>query len=70
MVSLSVEEALVFKEQFEKKSRSRKLAMWLDRETRDAITEWWKPYAHQRKIARNAIFFVNDYQRSYPFGSF
>lgn len=56
------------KSQFEKKSRSRKLAMWLDQTTQDRILDWWSPYAKQNKIPRNAIFFVTDYQRSYPFG--
>ncbi len=61
-------EQVAFKEQFYKQSRRRKLAMWLDRDTRDALREWWIPYARQRKIAGNAVFFVNDYQRSYPYG--
>lgn len=67
-LDLSTSEKIVFQKQFLRKSRSRKLAMWLDLDTRDAIMEWWLPYAKQHKIARNAIFFVNDYQRSYPFG--
>lgn len=52
-----------------KKSRSRKLAAWLDKSTYDAILQWWSPYARKNKIPRNALFFVNDYERSYPFGS-
>lgn len=54
--------------QFNRKSRSRKLAMWLDADTRTTIMEWWGPYARSRKIVRNALYFVPDYQRSYPFG--
>jgi cell division protein FtsI (penicillin-binding protein 3) len=54
--------------QFNKKSRSRKLALWLDKEQCDALNQWWFPYARQKKIVRNAIFFVQDYKRSYPFG--
>jgi cell division protein FtsI (penicillin-binding protein 3) len=42
--------------------------MWLDKDTHDAIQKWWEPYARQNKIPRNALFFVKDYQRSYPFG--
>jgi cell division protein FtsI (penicillin-binding protein 3) len=57
-----------FREQLDYKSRNRKLAMWLDKESRDAILDWWLPYAKARAIPRNALFFVNDYQRSYPFG--
>jgi cell division protein FtsI (penicillin-binding protein 3) len=55
-------------EQFFKKSRSRKLVMWLTREQRDAISSWWIDYSRPKKIARNALFFIQDYQRSYPFG--
>jgi cell division protein FtsI (penicillin-binding protein 3) len=67
IVPVSVDEHRIFRKQFDKNSRSRKLAMWLDKEARDQVTEWWKPYAQQHKIARNAVYFVNDYQRSYPF---
>lgn len=56
------------RKQFQRKTRSRKIAMWLDQKTRDSILDWWLPYAKETKIARNAIFFTNDYQRSYPFG--
>lgn len=52
----------------EKPSRSRKLAVWLDKEQCDQIHKWWYPYARAHKIVRNALFFVQDYQRSYPFG--
>ena len=54
--------------QFEKKSRSRKLMSWLDREKVDAIQEWWFHFSRTKKIPRNALFFIKDYQRSYPFG--
>lgn len=68
LVALPVEEQMHFREQFDYKSRSRKLAMWLDRSTMDAIMDWWLPYSREYHIPRNAIFFVKDYQRSYPFG--
>ena len=61
-------EKKLLRTQFDRKSRSRKLAMWLDADTRSSIMEWWTPYARQRKIVRNALYFVPDYQRSYPFG--
>jgi cell division protein FtsI (penicillin-binding protein 3) len=57
-----------FKSNFSRKSRSRKLAMWLDPEDKDTIIQWWIPYSRKNHIARNALFFVSDYQRSYPFG--
>jgi cell division protein FtsI (penicillin-binding protein 3) len=68
MIDLSVSEQIAFAGQFERKSRSRKLAMWLDIEARDAVLQWWLPYASRHKLPRNALFFVSDYQRSYPFG--
>jgi cell division protein FtsI (penicillin-binding protein 3) len=67
-LNLSVDEHLNFRQQFDKQSRSRKLAMWLDKETHQAIQRWWSSYSKQYKIPRNALFFVKDYQRSYPFG--
>lgn len=67
-LDLPVEEKLQFHAQFQKKSRSRKLAMWLDKESHHQILKWWNGYARARKIPRNALFFVQDYQRSYPFG--
>jgi cell division protein FtsI (penicillin-binding protein 3) len=51
-----------------KQSRSRKVLMWMSREKRSAIEGWWFEFARSHKIPRNAIFFVQDYKRSYPFG--
>lgn len=48
--------------------RSRKLAMWLSQKQKNALQEWWFAFAKTHKIARNALFFIQDYQRSYPFG--
>ncbi len=53
--------------QFDKKSRSRKLVMWLDRLQHDRIMAWWQPFAKGKKIARNALFFVQDWRRCYPY---
>ncbi|MFC2049540.1 peptidoglycan D,D-transpeptidase FtsI family protein [Chlamydiota bacterium] len=55
--------------EFDLKSRSRRLAPWLDRGTKEEVMHWWVPYARKRKIPCNAIFFVTDYKRSYPFGT-
>lgn len=51
-----------------RESRSRKLAIWLDKEEKQQLENWWFEYAKSKKIARNALFFVQDYKRSYPFG--
>lgn len=68
LLNIPKEEMETFIEQFYKKSRSRKLAKWLDDETKAAILQWWNPFAKKNKIAKNALFFTSDYQRSYPFG--
>lgn len=54
--------------QFLIQSRSRKIAMWLGQDTKSAIEAWWFPFSRKHKIARNALYFVHDYKRSYPFG--
>lgn len=56
------------RKQFALQSRSRKLAAWLDFEQKENILEWWSPYARQNKIASNALYFIADFKRSYPFG--
>ncbi|MBI3236576.1 MAG: penicillin-binding protein 2, partial [Chlamydiales bacterium] len=54
--------------QFGRKARSRKLISWLDKEQRDKILSWWSPFAAKEKVPKNALYFIQDYQRSYPFG--
>ncbi|MGD2169825.1 MAG: penicillin-binding protein 2, partial [Chlamydiota bacterium] len=56
-------------QEFLKKSRSRKIATWLDKDQKNQILSWWKSYAKQKKIVSNAVYFVKEYQRSYPFGA-
>ncbi|MBJ7449400.1 MAG: penicillin-binding protein 2 [Parachlamydiales bacterium] len=68
IASLPKDDYAHFRHEFDRKSRSRKLAMWLDDETKNEILNWWLPYAKRHKIPRNAIFFVTDFQRSYPYG--
>lgn len=63
------EEARKLRAELGKKSRSRKVAMWLDRQERDQILSWWNPYAVAQKLPKNALFFLPDYRRSYPYGS-
>ncbi len=66
---LSLDEKNKMIKEFYKKSRSRKLMMWLDPEKKDQIENFWYKFAKERKIEKNALFFVCDYQRSHPFGS-
>ncbi len=67
-LDLPPEAAVKFRGQFNRETRSRKMAMWLDGENKDAILAWWLPFASKHKIPRNAVYFISDYQRSYPFG--
>lgn len=54
-------------DEFQKKSRSRKIASFLDKDKKEAVLKWWTPFAKKRKIPKNSVFFVTDYQRSYPY---
>ncbi|HRD55842.1 MAG TPA: penicillin-binding protein 2 [Parachlamydiaceae bacterium] len=65
---MTLDEKMECRAQFDYKGRNRKIAMWQDKETKNAIMEWWIPFARNASIPRNALFFLNDYQRSYPFG--
>ncbi|EPP35036.1 penicillin binding transpeptidase domain protein [Chlamydia ibidis] len=56
------------RKEFDKKSRHRKLFLWLDVSVRDRILSWWRGYAAKNKLPSNALFFISDYQRSYPLG--
>lgn len=67
-VLLPATDKTLLRSQFDRKTRNRRLAMWLDKETHDAIQQWWQPYARRHHLPRNALYFVSDYQRSYPFG--
>ncbi len=53
---------------FFKRSRSRKIACFLDQSERDSIIHWWDIFAKKNHLVRNSLFFVDDFQRSYPFG--
>jgi cell division protein FtsI (penicillin-binding protein 3) len=67
-LDLSDEKKTKMRKEFNRKSRNRKLAMWLDQEQKEQILQWWTPYARRNKIASNALYFVADYKRSHPFG--
>ncbi len=68
MTRFSTQEMAKVRHQLERKSRSRRLVLWLMPEMKEAILKWWQPYAKSHQIPRNALFFVQDYQRAYPFG--
>jgi cell division protein FtsI (penicillin-binding protein 3) len=68
LLELGPDEIKKLSSQFAKKSRSRKLVMWIDHKTEEKIRTWWVGFAKKRKIARNALFFIQDWKRSYPYG--
>ncbi len=68
ILKLPKEDQAHIRAQFDKKSRSRKLALWLAPDEKKAIQNFFLPFAKEHKIARNALFFIQDYKRSYPFG--
>jgi cell division protein FtsI (penicillin-binding protein 3) len=53
----------------EKRSRARKLIQWLEQEQMEQIQEWWFAFARRQKLVKNALYFIKDYKRSYPFGA-
>jgi cell division protein FtsI (penicillin-binding protein 3) len=53
---------------FDRRSRDRRVSFGLSKSVKTTIKQWWRSYARRNKIARNAIFFIDDYQRSYPYG--
>lgn len=57
------------REEFSKKSRSRKIASWIERANKEKIEAWWTQFWKKEKVVRNALFWKSDYQRSYPFGT-
>lgn len=65
---LGIKDKSKFAKEFVKKSRSRRLKMWLEKSDKEEIQTWWLPFAKKHKIPSNALFFTSDYQRSYPFG--
>jgi len=57
----------LLQQEFYKKSRNRKIVSWISPENKEVIAKWWKVFAQQNKISQNALFFLKDYKRSYPF---
>ncbi|HRW58131.1 MAG TPA: penicillin-binding protein 2 [Chlamydiales bacterium] len=56
-----------WKKNFYKKSRSRKLNSYIDPASYEKIMDWWKTFAKSHKIHKNAVYFIHDYKRCYPF---
>lgn len=67
-LELPVKEKEKLQIQMSKHSKSRRLAAWISPEKRLEIEGWWGPFARKNKIPRNALFFIQDFKRSYPYG--
>ena len=68
-LSLSPTEKKRVWEQFQKKSRRRRLKMWVDEKEKISLLNWWTSFAKLHKISSNALYFEEDYQRVYPYGT-
>jgi cell division protein FtsI (penicillin-binding protein 3) len=68
ILNLEAVDVAKLRAQLLKRSHSRKLVMWVSRGCYEKIEGWWKLFAKKHKIARNALYFVQDYKRSYPHG--
>ena len=53
---------------FYKQCRWRKVADSISLAKKEKIESWWTNYAKANKIPSNALTFVKDYKRGYPFG--
>lgn len=67
-LSLNWKEKNMAREQFEKRSRSRRIKRWLREEEKEHLLSWWRPFAKWKKIPRNALYFQEDYKRAHPYG--
>lgn len=52
---------------FYKRSRWRKVAGFISMKQKDEIETWWKGFYRKYKLPSNALTFVKDYKRSYPY---
>ncbi len=65
---LKGEQKNTLKENFYKKSRSRKIIKWIEAEEKKKVLKWWEVFCKEQKIPKKALYFQLDYKRSYPFG--
>lgn len=68
LLSLRPEDFAKLRVQLGKNTHSRRLILWMSPSSQEKLSKWWQGYAKQKKLPRNALFFIQDYKRSYPFG--
>ncbi|MDP1608422.1 MAG: penicillin-binding protein 2 [Chlamydiales bacterium] len=66
---LRVEDREGFCKKFSRKSRSIKIASWLEKEEKEKVFQWWQVFSKKTNLVRNALYALSDYKRSYPYGS-
>ncbi len=57
------------KKQLHVKSKLRRILSWLEPTLQEKIETWWKGFAKQNHLPKNALHFLKEYKRYYPFGS-
>ncbi|MFY7843321.1 MAG: peptidoglycan D,D-transpeptidase FtsI family protein [Rhabdochlamydiaceae bacterium] len=68
LLNLSLPQQEQLAQKIYEKNRSYRLVRWLDPEKKVQIENYWLSYIKKKRIPKNALYFVRDYQRSYPFG--
>ena len=53
---------------FMKKSRYRKVAKGIASSKKEKVDRWWELFSKKNNLAKRALYWKKDYQRSYPFG--
>lgn len=52
----------------QKKSRNWRLFCFLSKEKKEEVLRFWEPFYRKYRLARNTLYFAEEYQRSYPYG--
>ena len=68
LLQLSGKEKTKLSQQLDNQSKSRRLSSWMPPEKKLVVENWWNTFAKKHKLARNALFFLQDFKRSYPYG--
>ncbi len=66
---LSKEERMVWATKLARTSRSQKLKGEITEREKKQLEMVWAKFAQQKRLPRNALYWIEDYCRSYPYGS-
>lgn len=67
--ALTKEELTAWKVKLARKSRSQKLKSQITEREKEQLDAVWAKLAKQRGLPRNALYWIEDYCRSYPYGA-